>query len=771
MVRIVALAGSALLLACGGGTPPPAQDNHPDGQVRIVSALPPQTVLPAWGRVSGLASGDARKHGLLAAELDRDPTAQAIETALASEQAELRDRAALSLARIGGTAAAQYFIERLGEGADPPSSAMLGAIAVLVLPADAPGEPSEPQGIWATLESSLWTRYALTEDAEQAAALLLAIARIGGRTSIRNLAVDLAVLPDASTARRFELGAQAMAMLCVRRHALSADALSALGKGLEAEPSQARRGAAYALSRCAGPSAEHLAGPERGVLVERLSPMVGADEPGEALAAWRALESLGEAPSTVPESVLGADPPPWQVEVGAVRGLGASATGRVELSKRLAKVDPRDFDAPRVHVLLEALRALRPSVEGAPELLEPFGSLAAQIEAAMTRGSDPHFNKGLTLVRCELAALQAVRTGQLDAVKTCSRGAAGLPKSYGEVLAVDVLLTMGGALPSTKRADQLIAAVSSSDRAVAVAAVAGLASLEDPRVNPLLRKTMGGEDVGLVSAAAGAIASRAVDRSKRDGEAVAVLRTAIMRLKTDTAVEARVEAIAALGSLGRSAKPDKGDDKGDTDAPQVVPWLDDFIALGKDDNQAIRDAARLALSSWPEQVAAFDAAVPKSFPQGFSPAVHAALDGAAGVTGLRMHTAAGEITIDFAGAPAPIAQANLAALAETGYFDGLTFHRVVPAFVVQGGDPRGDGYGGPGHVLPCEWSNLRYERGTVGIALAGKDTGGSQIFISHGAPHHLDARYPIIGRVVEGLDVVDRLLPFDAIDSVDVLTR
>ncbi|MBL4683926.1 MAG: peptidylprolyl isomerase [Nannocystaceae bacterium] len=244
-----------------------------------------------------------------------------------------------------------------------------------------------------------------------------------------------------------------------------------------------------------------------------------------------------------------------------------------------------------------------------------------------------------------------------------------------------------------------------------------------------------------------------------------------MRLKTDTAVEARVEAIAALGSLGRSAKPDKGDDKGDTDAPQVVPWLDDFIALGKDDNQAIRDAARLALSSWPEQVAAFDAAVPKSFPQGFSPAVHAALDGAAGVTGLRMHTAAGEITIDFAGAPAPIAQANLAALAETGYFDGLTFHRVVPAFVVQGGDPRGDGYGGPGHVLPCEWSNLRYERGTVGIALAGKDTGGSQIFISHGAPHHLDARYPIIGRVVEGLDVVDRLLPFDAIDSVDVLTR
>ena len=94
---------------------------------------------------------------------------------------------------------------------------------------------------------------------------------------------------------------------------------------------------------------------------------------------------------------------------------------------------------------------------------------------------------------------------------------------------------------------------------------------------------------------------------------------------------------------------------------------------------------------------------------------------------------------------------------------------MVPGFVVQGGDPRGDGYGGSRYLVPCEWSNLRYERGTVGIALAGKDTGGSQLFIAHEAPRHLDARYTVIGRVIEGMEVVDLLLPGDRIESVEVL--
>jgi cyclophilin family peptidyl-prolyl cis-trans isomerase len=138
-------------------------------------------------------------------------------------------------------------------------------------------------------------------------------------------------------------------------------------------------------------------------------------------------------------------------------------------------------------------------------------------------------------------------------------------------------------------------------------------------------------------------------------------------------------------------------------------------------------------------------------------------------TGLRVVTSVGSFTIAFAGVEAPINQASLVALAGAGFYDGLSFHRVVPGFVVQGGDPRGDGYGGPGFVVPCEWSNLRYERGTVGIALAGKDTGGSQFFVTQTPQPHLDARYTVVGQISEGLEVVDLLLPGDHIESVQVI--
>ena len=105
----------------------------------------------------------------------------------------------------------------------------------------------------------------------------------------------------------------------------------------------------------------------------------------------------------------------------------------------------------------------------------------------------------------------------------------------------------------------------------------------------------------------------------------------------------------------------------------------------------------------------------------------------------------------------------LARLAARSYYDGLTFHRVVPDFVAQGGDPRGDGWGGPGFTLRCELSPRRYLRGTVGMALAGKDTGGSQFFITHSMQPHLDGKYTIIGEVVAGMEVVDTLLPGDRI--------
>lgn len=96
-------------------------------------------------------------------------------------------------------------------------------------------------------------------------------------------------------------------------------------------------------------------------------------------------------------------------------------------------------------------------------------------------------------------------------------------------------------------------------------------------------------------------------------------------------------------------------------------------------------------------------------------------------------------------------------LAAAGRFDGLTFHRVVPDFVVQGGDPTGTGWGDAGFTIRSEWNRHRYARGMVGIAHSGKDTGSCQFFVTHAPQPHLDARYTIWGQVVSGMDVIDRI--------------
>jgi len=107
-------------------------------------------------------------------------------------------------------------------------------------------------------------------------------------------------------------------------------------------------------------------------------------------------------------------------------------------------------------------------------------------------------------------------------------------------------------------------------------------------------------------------------------------------------------------------------------------------------------------------------------------------------------------------------------LARSGFFNNLAFHRVVPNFVIQGGDPRGDGNGGPGYQIRCEINELPYERGAVGMALSGKDTGGSQWFVTHSAQPHLDGGYTVFGRVREGMDIVDQIARGDRILSVTI---
>jgi cyclophilin family peptidyl-prolyl cis-trans isomerase/HEAT repeat protein len=128
----------------------------------------------------------------------------------------------------------------------------------------------------------------------------------------------------------------------------------------------------------------------------------------------------------------------------------------------------------------------------------------------------------------------------------------------------------------------------------------------------------------------------------------------------------------------------------------------------------------------------------------------------------------GTVELELAIIDAPLTVANFMSLARKGFFNGIPIHRVVPDFVVQDGDPRGDGEGGPGYTIRDEINQRPYLRGTLGMALDWQDTGGSQFFITHSPQPHLDGRYTVFGYVVDGIEVVDRLVPGDAIRRVRV---
>jgi peptidyl-prolyl cis-trans isomerase B (cyclophilin B) len=132
----------------------------------------------------------------------------------------------------------------------------------------------------------------------------------------------------------------------------------------------------------------------------------------------------------------------------------------------------------------------------------------------------------------------------------------------------------------------------------------------------------------------------------------------------------------------------------------------------------------------------------------------------------------GVMKVEFYEKDAPKTVENFVKLAKDGFYDGLTFHRVIPDFVVQGGCPKGDGTGGPGYTIDCETSggNQYHDRGVLSMAHAGRNTGGSQFFICHGRQNvaHLDGVHTCFGKVVENVDVVDAIRAGDQIEKITV---
>ncbi|HEX7078787.1 MAG TPA: HEAT repeat domain-containing protein [Candidatus Eisenbacteria bacterium] len=317
------------------------------------------------------------------------------------------------------------------------------------------------------------------------------------------------------------------------------------------------------------------------------------------------------------------------------------------------------------------------------------------------------------------------------------------------------------AVPAIAPALDLLPPFLRSGLAEALGDLSGPASLEI-----LLARLRDGSDPAAAAGAASGLGKRSGDR----GAALPALREAL-GAKDFSVVCSAAEALGALGDTAsvpalaalfhRAGAPDDADVRASAStalaAIKTPAALDSLRPARSDPDRRVRGIATAALGMPADSVAAEPAPPLRVDPLPARPARAAVVV-----------TERGAIRIALDPAAAPRTVENFARLARSGYFDGLAFHRVVPDFVIQDGCPRGDGWGGPGYAIPCEYNDLPYAEGTVGMALSGKDTGGSQWFVTLSPQPRLEGRYTVFGKVTSGMGVVERIMPGDRIVKIVV---
>jgi cyclophilin family peptidyl-prolyl cis-trans isomerase/HEAT repeat protein len=298
-------------------------------------------------------------------------------------------------------------------------------------------------------------------------------------------------------------------------------------------------------------------------------------------------------------------------------------------------------------------------------------------------------------------------------------------------------------LPPDRSLPRLSTLLADKDPRVVPAAIAALATTRPAGAEQMLINALRADDFVVRAAAASGLATlKAVS-------AVPALLDAYREAAGDSAYSARAAMLVAVNTIepatGRQLLQQALADRDWAVRVRAASLLREAGATDVD------AAIRPAVPGRPIEDPAWQAVVaPK-----FSP--HAFID-----------TDKGTIEIELAILDAPLTVNNFITLARQGFFAGVAVHRVVPDFVVQDGDPRGDGEGGPGYTIRDEINQRPYLRGTVGMALDWEDTGGSQFFITHSPQPHLDARYTVFGHVVTGMEVVDRITPSDLVRGVRI---
>jgi cyclophilin family peptidyl-prolyl cis-trans isomerase len=480
---------------------------------------------------------------------------------------------------------------------------------------------------------------------------------------------------------------------------------------LKAPEVEVRFGASYALLR-----AKALAGDAALATARRCAG--DADEEVRV----HCVRALARFPAAVDALATAAKDASWRVRAEAAKGLGDQKAGDALAALLRA---PASFDGTDLHPLVAALDAAL-ALPPTPALTEAAEGLHAA--TAPTK----EFSLGRGHLHCRAAALLDRATGKVARVPKC--GGKAYPRALRDALTVQVLEV----LPPAARARALAAFFAKATPQGQASAVGALKDLGGEKAaQRLVPKALASRDPAVVAEAA-TVAGEWGDQS-----AAGPLLDAAHRLVPKGEYEAAQSVFEALGKLKSKA---------------AVPLLQGHVFH---ENAALRKAALDALNAIGD-AGAYVAEAPPVPPPAPSLTVPSPFRAAT------VRTTRGAFTIELFAEDAPNTVKNFAALAARGFYDGLTFHRVVPDFVVQGGDPRGDGWGGPGYTIRCEINPHPYERGAVGMALAGKDTGGSQFFVTHGPQPHLDGGYTVFGRVREGMDVVDTLTVGDRILKIEL---
>jgi cyclophilin family peptidyl-prolyl cis-trans isomerase/HEAT repeat protein len=404
-----------------------------------------------------------------------------------------------------------------------------------------------------------------------------------------------------------------------------------------------------------------------------------------------------------------------EVSVAAVRAL--AAIGAPEGAMPLIRIAGEGAAHPNLR--LEAVGGL--GELKAPEGLAPVQDLMTDDWPSM-----------------RAAALRAASTIDQESFVAVLAGMSADPHWRVRAALADIL----GTLPVAIATERLKAMLEDADKRVISSVLSSMARLNVTGASDVFVKSLEDPDYSVRAAAASALG-----RIKAEGAAPA-LREAYKRALTDTAYSARTAALDALVTYG-AAEATETLRQALQDKDWAVRVHADTLLAKLEPNGAPRTIAPVPSAP----IAKYDDAqliAPTTSPHVF------------------IETAYGTIEFELAVLDAPQTCRNFVELASKGYFNGLEVHRVVANFVVQDGDPRGDGGGGPGYTIRDELSERPYLRGSVGMAREWNDTNGSQFFITHSPAPHLDGLYTAFGHVVNGMDVVDRIKPGDVIQRVRV---